>query len=197
MSERLLPSPWRGCVIVLSLVFLRCAPAPEGTSLETETLASALASTVMHPLVNTALCLEAGPASSSNGLQATIAQCTGAESQTWTYTGGALRVGDRCLDVNAGVDANGTKVQLWGCQSGNANQQWERRGNRWVWRGHDKCLHVEGSKGTAGTVGDARRIPSEDRRRSFFMAPAYAKCASGASVRRALCGDPLRARERC
>ncbi|EPX57826.1 hypothetical protein D187_004705 [Cystobacter fuscus DSM 2262] len=133
-------------------MLLHCAPAPEGASLETGTRLSALASTVIHPLVNTALCLEAGPASSSNGLQAMIAHCTGAASQTWTYTGGTLRVGNRCLDVNAGVDANGTRVQLWDCQSGNANQQWERRGNRWVWRGHDKCLHVDGSKGTAGTV---------------------------------------------
>lgn len=36
--------------------------------------------------------------------------------------------------------------------AGNANQQWVRQGKRWVWAQHNKCLHVDGSKGVAGTV---------------------------------------------
>jgi hypothetical protein len=152
MSERLV-SRFRSVALLASCgVGLHCSAPPEETPRETGVIQGALAPVVLHPLVNTALCLEAGPASSFNGLQATIAQCTGGTSQAWTYTNGTLRAGNRCLDVNAGADANGTKVQLWDCQAGNLNQQWTRQGNRWVWTGHDKCLHVEGSKGSAGTV---------------------------------------------
>ncbi|WP_143101506.1 ricin-type beta-trefoil lectin domain protein [Stigmatella aurantiaca] len=66
----------------------------------------------LRPAVNTALCLEARPASSYNGLEATIAACNGGSIQAWTYTNGTLRVGNCCLDVNGGVDFNGTRIHL-------------------------------------------------------------------------------------
>ncbi|WP_225413520.1 RICIN domain-containing protein [Stigmatella hybrida] len=50
------------------------------------------------------------------------------------------------------MDANGTRIHLWACMAGNANQQWVLQGKRWVWAQHNKCLHVDGSKGVAGTV---------------------------------------------
>ncbi|SET00899.1 Ricin-type beta-trefoil lectin domain-containing protein [Stigmatella erecta] len=136
----------------LCLMTLHCVPPGEEPSSDTGTLTGTLAAVALRPVVNTALCLEAGPASSYNGLEATIAACNGGSTQAWTYTNGTLRVGNRCLDVNGGVDTNGTKIHLWECMAGNANQQWVRQGKRWVWAQHNKCLHVDGSKGVAGTV---------------------------------------------
>jgi hypothetical protein len=63
-------------------------------------------------------------ASKSDGAAVTLQGCTGAPSQEWIFQGGSVKVyGDKCLDVSGGVDANGTKMQIWTC-SGNKNQQW-------------------------------------------------------------------------
>jgi hypothetical protein len=53
---------------------------------------------------------------------------------------------DKCLDVNNSSTANGTKVQIWGCNGTNA-QQWTVPGDGTV-RALGKCLDVT-SSGTA------------------------------------------------
>lgn len=64
-------------------------------------------------------------ASNSDGAAVTLQGCTGAPSQKWIFEGGSVKVhGNKCLDVSGGVDADGTKLQIWTCQSGNVNQQW-------------------------------------------------------------------------
>jgi hypothetical protein len=63
-------------------------------------------------------------------------------------TGGAgpiVGTGGKCVDVNGGATADGTKVQLWTCSGGAAKQQWARTGSTFQALG--KCLHVNG--GTA------------------------------------------------
>jgi hypothetical protein len=64
-------------------------------------------------------------ASNSDGATVTLQGCTGAPSQKWTFQDGSVKVyGNKCLDVSGGDDANGTKMQIWTCSSGNKNQQW-------------------------------------------------------------------------
>jgi hypothetical protein len=40
---------------------------------------------------------------------------------------GTIRFKGGCLDVTNGASANGTKIQLWTCLAGDANQQWQPR----------------------------------------------------------------------
>jgi len=76
-------------------------------------------------------------ASNSNGAAVTLQKCTGAASQTWSFSAGApfdevsggigtIKVfGDKCLDVTNGNNNPGTKMQIWTCGTGNKNQQWQ------------------------------------------------------------------------
>ncbi|KAJ7875056.1 ricin B lectin domain-containing protein [Mycena leptocephala] len=62
-------------------------------------------------------------------------------------TPGALKIfGDKCLDVKDGVNADGTKLQIWTCAAGNTNQQWISAGQpgtpQIVWAGKNKCVDV-------------------------------------------------------
>lgn len=56
----------------------------------------------------------------------------------------------RCVDVDAGRNADGTKIQLWDCLN-NAPQRWERRGDTFVNPGTGKCLDVAGGNTANGT----------------------------------------------
>ncbi|MET7423470.1 RICIN domain-containing protein [Dactylosporangium sp. NPDC005555] len=66
-------------------------------------------------------------------------------------TGGPLTlVGvGKCVDVNAGATANGTKVQIWSC-NGTGAQQWTLPGDGTV-RALGKCLDVSASGTANGT----------------------------------------------
>ncbi len=57
-----------------------------------------------------------------------IWDCNGQSNQQFRLNtdGTITAVGSgKCLDVNGGATANGTKVQIWDC-SGAANQKWTR-----------------------------------------------------------------------
>ncbi|GAA3246796.1 GH92 family glycosyl hydrolase [Dactylosporangium siamense] len=91
----------------------------------------------------------------------TLALTMGSAASTWgtatanrppdrTGTGPVTLVQlDKCLDVNNSSTANGTKVQIWGCNGTNA-QQWTVPGDGTV-RALGKCLDVT-SSGTANGV---------------------------------------------
>jgi glucose/arabinose dehydrogenase/PKD repeat protein len=67
-------------------------------------------------------------------------------------TGGTGRIvgaGGSCVDVNGGATADGTKIQLWTCNSG-TNQQWTRTGN--TWRALGKCMGVAGGATADGSL---------------------------------------------
>ncbi|KAF9261579.1 hypothetical protein L218DRAFT_905355 [Marasmius fiardii PR-910] len=50
---------------------------------------------------------------------------------------------DKCLDVKDGSNADGTRLQLWTCTEGNANQQWINAGAySFQWVGTDKCIDL-------------------------------------------------------
>jgi len=76
-------------------------------------------------------------ASNTNGATVTLQKCTGAASQTWSFSAGAtfdegpggtgtIKVfGNKCLDVTNGNNNSGTKMQIWTCGTANKNQQWQ------------------------------------------------------------------------
>ena len=51
----------------------------------------------------------------------------------------------QCLDVKDGVNADGTKLQLWSCVDGNTNQLWIPVGpglGIYEWVGTNKCIDL-------------------------------------------------------
>ncbi|MFI9644052.1 PHB depolymerase family esterase [Micromonospora sp. NPDC051925] len=70
-------------------------------------------------------CLDVPNASTTNGVQTQLWDCTGGTGQRWTYTSGRqLTVyGNKCLDASGAGTSNGTQVIIWDCHGG-ANQQW-------------------------------------------------------------------------
>ncbi|MEO3925109.1 ricin-type beta-trefoil lectin domain protein [Micromonosporaceae bacterium B7E4] len=80
---------------------------------------------------------------------------TGAGVSTPTGGGGPrtgpIRGMGKCVDVNAGGTADGTRVQIWDCIAGSANQTWTLPGDGTV-RALGKCLDVAASGTTNGTL---------------------------------------------
>ncbi|WP_329126377.1 endo-1,4-beta-xylanase [Streptomyces sp. NBC_01465] len=68
-------------------------------------------------------CLDVPNASTADGTQVQLWDCSGSTNQQWTYTAaGELRVyGNKCLD--AGGTGNGARVQIYSCW-GADNQKW-------------------------------------------------------------------------
>lgn len=68
-------------------------------------------------------CLDAPPG--NDGDPVITSPCGGAASQRWTYTSaGELRgINGKCVDVNGGGTADGTRLLLWTCQGG-SSQKW-------------------------------------------------------------------------
>ncbi|KAF7369744.1 hypothetical protein MVEN_00306100 [Mycena venus] len=58
--------------------------------------------------------------------------------------------GDKCIDVTGGVNADGTKLQIWTCAEGNKNQQWVSvTDTTFQWAGTNKCIDL-----TNGGIAD-------------------------------------------
>ncbi|KAL5507691.1 hypothetical protein ACEPAH_5309 [Sanghuangporus vaninii] len=110
-----------------------------------------LSPVLIEPGNNAGKCLTA--ASNSNGAQVSIQACTGADAQQWTFDGGSVKLfgNSKCLDVIDGVNADGTKLQIWDCSNnGNANQQFYYTGDfRLAWTDHGKCVDL-----TDGNLSD-------------------------------------------
>ena len=68
-----------------------------------------------------------------------------------SYSAEIVGLGNKCLDVSGGENANGTNVQMWKCDAGNENQNWTLDGGRIVWTGTKKCLDVSGGDKANGT----------------------------------------------
>jgi non-reducing end alpha-L-arabinofuranosidase len=75
-------------------------------------------------------CVDVPNASTTNGTQVQLWDCSGGGGQLWTSTSGKqLTVyGNKCLDASGQGTANGTAVIIWDC-SGQANQQWTVNSN--------------------------------------------------------------------
>ncbi|KAJ7640148.1 ricin B lectin domain-containing protein [Mycena rosella] len=55
--------------------------------------------------------------------------------------------GDKCIDVVGGVNADGTKLQIWTCDAANTNQMWiSVTDNTFQWSGTNKCTDLTDGK---------------------------------------------------
>lgn len=93
-------------------------------------------------------CIEAS--FNSDGAPVVARDCNSAfDAQNWAYTTGGsasqqLKVwGDKCLDVQDGRNADGTKLQIWTCSGGNTNQLWTpNTDGTFQWAGTNKCVDL-------------------------------------------------------
>ncbi|KAJ7469970.1 ricin B lectin domain-containing protein [Mycena galericulata] len=103
-------------------------------------------------------CLSAS--SNADGAAVVIEMCSApTAANSWVVpngnnAAGSLQIfGNKCLDVTNGVDADGTKLQIWTCFSGNTNQLWEPEfgsvGNIF-WVGENKCVDLTNGNTTNG-----------------------------------------------
>ncbi|KAJ7810273.1 ricin B lectin domain-containing protein [Mycena olivaceomarginata] len=61
--------------------------------------------------------------------------------------------GDKCIDVKDGVNADGTKLQIWSCVENSKNQQWiSVTDGTFQWSGTNKCIDLTDGKITDGNV---------------------------------------------
>ena len=75
-------------------------------------------------------CIEVPNATTTNGTQVQLWDCSGGTHQRWTYTASKqLTVyGNKCLDASGAGTTNGTAVIIWDCHGG-LNQQWNVNAN--------------------------------------------------------------------
>ncbi|KAJ7045830.1 ricin B lectin domain-containing protein, partial [Mycena alexandri] len=93
-------------------------------------------------------------ASNADGAIVTIQTCTGSTAQTWTFTGGSVKIfgNTKCLDVTNGSTANGNKLQIWTCSTNNnPNQQFYYTADKhFSWTNHGKCIDLTGGSTANG-----------------------------------------------
>jgi hypothetical protein len=103
--------------------------------------------------VQSGRCLDVPNASTTNGTQVQLWDCTGAANQAWTYTAGKqLTVyGSKCLDANGQGTSNGTTAIIWDC-NGQVNQQWNVNANGTITGVQSGlCLDASGNGTANGT----------------------------------------------
>jgi non-reducing end alpha-L-arabinofuranosidase len=103
--------------------------------------------------VQSGRCLDVPGATTTNGTQTQLWDCTGATNQTWTYTSSKqLTVyGNKCLDANGRGTTNGTTAIIWDC-NGQTNQQWNVNTNGTITGVQSGlCLDASGAGTTNGT----------------------------------------------
>jgi peptidoglycan/xylan/chitin deacetylase (PgdA/CDA1 family) len=106
---------------------------------------------LIHPGASSSKCLAAP--TNANGASVQIQDCDGSASQSWTRSGSIWQIySNKCLDVTGGSTANGNKMQIWTCSSGNPNQQFTRFGNTIQWTGRGECLDLTNGVLTNGNV---------------------------------------------
>ncbi|EAU85093.1 macrofage activating glycoprotein [Coprinopsis cinerea okayama7 len=111
---------------------------------------------LLRPSINDNKCLTASAL--HDGAPVVISTCTGAASQKWVFTGnnGLVQTANNmCLDVTDGVNADGTKLQVWTCSPGNPNQNWwyDKWSNTLSWTDRWRCLDV-----TDGIQDDGNQV---------------------------------------
>jgi hypothetical protein len=98
-------------------------------------------------------CVDVPNASTTNGTQVQLWDCSGNSNQRWTYTSGKqlMVYGNKCLDANGQGTADGTAVIIWDC-NGQANQQWNVNSNGTVTGVQSgKCVDANGAGTANGT----------------------------------------------
>lgn len=98
-------------------------------------------------------CLDVPNASTANGTQTHLWDCTGGTNQTWTYTSAKqlMVYGNKCLDAYGQGTSNGTLAIIWDC-NGQSNQQWNVNANGTITGVHSGlCLDASGYGTANGT----------------------------------------------
>ncbi|WP_203993592.1 RICIN domain-containing protein [Micromonospora lutea] len=98
-------------------------------------------------------CVEVPGASTTNGVQTQLWDCSGATHQRWAYTASRqLTVyGNKCLDASGAGTTNGTTVIIWDCHGG-LNQQWNINANGTITNAQSGlCLDANGAATANGT----------------------------------------------
>ncbi|KAJ7682346.1 ricin B lectin domain-containing protein [Mycena polygramma] len=80
--------------------------------------------------------------------------------------------GNKCIDVTNGVNADGTKLQIWTC-SGGPNQQWANTlAHTFKWAAHpDKCIDLTDGKLIDGTPLQLYTCTDNDSNQIWGSAP--------------------------
>ncbi|KAJ7868542.1 ricin B lectin domain-containing protein, partial [Mycena olivaceomarginata] len=90
--------------------------------------------------------------------------------------------GDKCINVKDGVNADGTKLQIWSCVQGSKNQQWiSLTDSTFQWSGTNNCIDLSDGKITDGNVLQLWTCDSNNSNQKWFGAPhpdtvRYASC---------------------
>jgi hypothetical protein len=98
-------------------------------------------------------CLDVPNASTTNGTQVELWDCTGGSNQRFSYTSGKqlMVYGNKCLDASGQGTSDGTAVIIWDC-NGQANQQWNLNSNGSISGVQSgKCLDAIGAATANGT----------------------------------------------
>ncbi|KAF9263022.1 ricin B lectin [Marasmius fiardii PR-910] len=141
-------------------------------------------------------------ASNAVGAPALIENCIvngDISPQDWTFTQNGVPqqlsiFGDKCLDVIGGVNADGTKLQIWTCTPGNTNQLWIPLGDStFQWAGTNKCVDL-----TDGNINPGTQLQvwtcDPNNSNQHWSTPALCLAASsnadGARLSLDVCGGP-------
>ncbi|MBO3751249.1 RICIN domain-containing protein [Streptosporangiaceae bacterium NEAU-GS5] len=98
-------------------------------------------------------CLDVPNASTTNGTQLQLWDCSGNSNQRWTSTSGKqlMVYGNKCLDASNRGTTNGTAVIIWDC-NGQTNQQWNVNSNGTITGVQSGlCLDANGAGTANGT----------------------------------------------
>ncbi len=152
-------STFRPIAVALNIALVACSPASSNASLsasKTDSTSSALSADSAGALSATSgpgMCLQPQNKAYTNGTPLVIGPCDGSKEQSWTFTGGTLRLGDsHCVDVKDGADQDGVHLQLWDCVQGNTNQQWKLQDGSFTWVNTNKCIDLSNGQTTAGNL---------------------------------------------
>ncbi|KAG7087996.1 hypothetical protein E1B28_012035 [Marasmius oreades] len=103
--------------------------------------------------------------SDADGAPVVVQDCdTDLTKQDWDFTGfnsqnsppQPLKIfdDDKCLDVKDGINADGTKLQVWTCISGSTNQLWISVTDfTFQWAGTNKCIDL-----TDGNINNGNQL---------------------------------------
>ncbi|KAJ6465702.1 ricin B lectin domain-containing protein, partial [Mycena sanguinolenta] len=79
---------------------------------------------------------------------------------------------DKCIDVTNGVNADGTRLQIWTCATDSTNQQWiSLSDSTFQWSGTNKCIDLTNGAITDGNVLQIWTCTTADANQQWTGAP--------------------------
>jgi Ricin-type beta-trefoil lectin domain len=91
----------------------------------------------------------------SNGQQFQTWSRHGSENQLFEFDNGSnqIKIRGKCLDLSAGSESNGNKIQIWDCQNGNQNQRFFFDGLYLkLWKNPNKCIDSNGGSSIGAKI---------------------------------------------